>query len=74
MPYWICKRANKEYIPLWMYIVEALLFIFDGVVNLVILPFGYLSGLSTSWAGNMLRHSVDVQRAKKGKGKLQNGN
>lgn len=62
MAKYIFKRANKNYIPLWMYMVQALLSIADGFINLFILPFGYLCGFTGSWAGYMLRHSFDKQK------------
>lgn len=61
----IYKRANRKYIPLWMYMIQALVSILDGIINIFILPFGYICGLTGSWSGYMLRHSMNIRKAEK---------
>lgn len=62
MPYWVYRRANKEYVPAWMYFVGALLSIFDGALNLLLVPLGYLCDTHTSWVGYILRHIMDTHK------------
>lgn len=67
MPYWIYKRANKKYVPAWMYMVSALTMLLDGTLNLFLVPLGYLSDIHTSWLGYILRHMMDTHERKEKK-------
>ena len=55
------KRSRS---PLWMGYVIALALIADGLLNLVLLPFGYETGLSLRASEMRLRRSL-ASRAKK---------
>jgi hypothetical protein len=65
MPYWIYKRANREYVPIWMYMVDAVLSIFQGTLNLFLVPFGYKCDIVTSWCGYILRHMMDTHKERR---------
>jgi hypothetical protein len=54
------KRANRDYVPAWMYWAGAWISIFDGIVNLFVVPFGYHMNATTSWVGYMLRHTMNT--------------
>lgn len=59
------KRANKKYIPVWMYIIQALFSIHNGVMSLITIPFGYVSGFTGLWSEYMLRHSMEIRKKEK---------
>lgn len=59
---YICKRANRKYIPLWMYMIQALLLTLEGIINLFLLPFGYICVFTGSWSGVMLQHSINTRK------------
>lgn len=66
MRFYLCEQAKE--IPRWMYWVRSWLMLGEGLVNLLVSPFGKCLDLTQSWQGYMLR-SVKKHRKNVGEPK-----